>query len=183
MDLYQVIINKYPGLKVDMDFTLKDDGQGPYILSWTNDNPQPTVDEINAEWELVEFERAVSDKKAELNLACSQAILGKFSADVNGITYYFSNDSEAQSNFKDTKALFDDGTIDAMAGGIITWTAYDTNGKVCRIPLNKDQFKPVNIARVMHQNNNVSKLRDDLEKRVDAATSLPEVLAITWEGN
>jgi YHS domain-containing protein len=180
VNAYLAIKHIYPDIKDD-EFVLYDDGTGVIIYQWTSSLQQPSPAELEAAWELVEFDQAVADKKAELNIACKNAITGRFSADVDGVTYWFSNDTEAQSNFKDTKSLFDDGTIDAMAGGIVKWTAYDVNGNVCRIPLNKDQFKPVNIARVMHQNNNVSRLRDDLEPKVDAAKSVPDVQAITWD--
>jgi hypothetical protein len=180
IDVYRAIKHIYPDIKNE-DFMLYDDGTGTVIHQWNSTLQQPTPEEIEAAWEIVEFDQAVADKKAELNAACNQAIMGRFPADVNGVTYYFSNDTEAQSNFKDTKMLFDDGTIDAMAGGTVTWTAYDVDGNVCRIPLTKDTFKPVFIARVMHQNSNVSRLRDDLEKKVDEAIEITEVQAITWD--
>lgn len=127
------------------------------------------------------LQKARESKKAELNMACNRAITGRFSADVNGVTYLFSNDTEAQSNFKDARASFEDGTVDMYMNGEIPWTAYDMDGNVVRLQLTKELFTPVNIARMFHQQNNVSKFRDDLEKKVDLATSVPEVNAITWE--
>jgi hypothetical protein len=181
MSLYLAVKSMYPDIK-DEEFMIYDDGTGEKIIAWTSSTyQQPTNEEMTAQLEIYEFDQAVADKKAELEAACTNAILGRFTADVNGVTYQFSNDAEAQSNFKDSKLLFDDGTIDAMASGTVTWTAYDVDGKRCRITLDKDTFKTVFIARVMHQNNNVSKLRDDLELKVDAAKSVPEVQAITWD--
>lgn len=180
MSLYLAVKHMYPDIK-DSEFTIYDDGTGEKIINWTSSLQQPLESELTAQLEIYEFDNAVADKKAELEAACTRAILGRFTADVNGITYQFSNDSEAQSNFKDTKLLFDDGTIDAMTGGTVTWTAYDVDGNRCRITLNKDQFKTVFIARVKHQNDNVSKLRDDLDIKVDNAKSVPEVQAITWD--
>lgn len=119
-------------------------------------------------------------KDLELNAACEQAIFGRFSAQVDGITYYFSNDSNAQSNFKDAKSSFDDGTVDVYMNGTVPWTAYDENGDVVRLQLNKAQFTPVNIARMFHQQNNVTKYRDDLMKRVKMATTVQEVEAVKW---
>lgn len=121
------------------------------------------------------------EKMAELSQRCNQTILGRFAAQVDGVTYYFSNDTEAQSNFKDAKMSFDDGTVDIYMGGSVPWTAYDENGSVFRLRLTRDQFMPVNIARMFHQQNNVSKLRDDLEPKVDAATKPSEVTNITWD--
>jgi YHS domain-containing protein len=119
-------------------------------------------------------------KIEELDKACSETILGRFAADINGVTYYFSNDAEAQSNFKDTKILFSDGTIDAILGGLVTWTCYDVNGNVMRVQLNKTQFDNVFIARVKHQNDNVSKFRDTLQPQVENATTVEQIELITW---
>jgi hypothetical protein len=53
MTLYEQIIAIYPTLN-ENDFGssgtifLQNDGNGDYIKSWTNSNPQPTQDEINA---------------------------------------------------------------------------------------------------------------------------------------
>jgi len=54
MTLYEKIISIYPTLTVE-DFLpnvgtihLQNDGQGDYIKSWTNSNPQPTEAELNA---------------------------------------------------------------------------------------------------------------------------------------
>lgn len=120
-------------------------------------------------------------KMQELSLACNQSILGRFSAVVDGVTYYFSNDMEAQSNFKDAKLSFADGTVDEYLGGAVPWTCYDTDGKVCRLNLNAEQFQSVYVTRLLHQNGAISKLRDDLQKKVDIAADPSEIEKITWD--
>jgi YHS domain-containing protein len=122
--------------------------------------------------------QAREKKKQELGVACNQAILGKFEAQVDGVSYYFSNDSEAQSNFKDAKLSWVDG--DLMPNDIITWTAYDINDNVVRLDLNKAKFDIVYRAHAQLARDNVSKLRDTLEPQVDAATAPEDVNNIVW---
>jgi YHS domain-containing protein len=176
--LYEAVKHIYPDIN-DNDFTIYDDGTGQRIIEWKTDLTKPNDDELNAAWVDVELSKAKQNKMDELDAACNKTILGRFAATVDGVVYYFSNDTEAQSNFKDTKLLFEDGTIDALLGGVVRWTAYDENGNVNRIQLNKDQFQNVFISRVKHQNDNVSKLRDDLEPKVDSAT-IEEISLIQW---
>ena len=56
MTLYEKIIKIYPSLTMDYFISgnttilLQDDsdGKGPYIKSWTNSNPQPTQEQLDA---------------------------------------------------------------------------------------------------------------------------------------
>jgi hypothetical protein len=179
MGLYSAIKHIYPEINDD-DFIVYDDGTGEVILRWDSELPLPSPELLNSTDIDMELRFIKNLKDEELNKACKEAILGRFSATVDGVLYYFSNDTEAQSNFKDARASFDDGTVDTYMGGSVPWTAYDETGEVVRLNLNKAQFIPVNIARMFHQQNNVSKYRDDLMKKVKMATSPPEVEAITW---
>jgi hypothetical protein len=54
MTLHDKIIKIYPSLTWQ-DFScfngtiqIQNDGEGDYIKSWTNSNPQPTADQLNA---------------------------------------------------------------------------------------------------------------------------------------
>lgn len=54
MTLYEKIIKIYPSLSID-DFNpftgtifLQNDGDGDYIKSWKNSNPQPTQEQLDA---------------------------------------------------------------------------------------------------------------------------------------
>jgi hypothetical protein len=40
--MYQAIMRLYPAAKVGRDFTLQDDGDGPYIKEWNLADPEPT---------------------------------------------------------------------------------------------------------------------------------------------
>jgi YHS domain-containing protein len=119
------------------------------------------------------------NKLKELDQKCKEAILGRFSCDVDGVTYYFSGDTEAQANFADAKSSWMDG--DLLPEDKVPWTAYDTNGNVVRLQLNKAQFDPVNRARVQWKLDCIGKYRDTLIPRVAAAQTVEELQAVTWE--
>ena len=117
-------------------------------------------------------------KLNELKNSCDITIMGKFTATVNGVTYSFSNDFAAQSNFKDAKDAWSNGYIPNTQ--TIKWTAYDSNGNVVRLDLTEEQFDPINIARMTWQLTNVSKLRDTLEPLVNVAQSQLDLDKIKW---
>lgn len=125
--------------------------------------------------EEIKLSAAKQAKIAELNQACNQAIFGRFKSTVNSVDYYFSNDTEAQSNFKDAIWAFQTGKVQS-----ITWTAYDVDGNVVRISLDQASLESVNFDRIVHQNIQVSKLRDTLEPQVKDATDEETVKAIVW---
>lgn len=115
-------------------------------------------------------------KIKELEMACSQTILGEFTTVINGVTYSFSHDEQAQQNFKDAKLAFMSGDITE-----ITWTAYDSNGKVARLQLDDQTFNTVYMAHLNHILSNISKFRDTLQPQVEACTTIDQLNAITWE--
>jgi hypothetical protein len=45
--MYQAIKQLFPGI-ADSEFTLQDDGKGPYIARWDRPEPQPTAEELAA---------------------------------------------------------------------------------------------------------------------------------------
>lgn len=115
-------------------------------------------------------------KKIELNMACNQTILGRFSASINGVTYYFSNDSEAQANFEKADNAFYRGRMTE-----ITWTAYDVDGNVVRIALDEQTFETVYMSHLYHIQLNISKFRDKIMPLLEKAKSEPEINAISWD--
>jgi hypothetical protein len=117
-------------------------------------------------------------KGAELDSACNKAILGRFTAEVDGVTYSFSNDTEAQANFADVKASWMDGDI--LPEDTMPWTAYDADGNVVRLQLNKAQFDPVNKARMQWKLTCISRYRDILMPMVDAAIAPGDLDNIVW---
>ena len=124
---------------------------------------------------IVKVQQAKDSKFNELNNACNMTILGYFTALVNGIEYSFSNDSEAQDNFKD--GLW---ALEGNHATTVKWTAYDVNGDVIRLDLDLVNLNNVNMARLTHKNDQVAKLRDTLEPQLNLATTIDEVKAIMW---
>lgn len=47
MNLHLAIQTLFPGAVLDRDYTLQDDGEGPYISSWNLGAPQPTTAEMS----------------------------------------------------------------------------------------------------------------------------------------
>lgn len=45
--LFNIIKHMFPNIK-DEDFTLKDDGEGVYILEWKSSETQPTIEELDS---------------------------------------------------------------------------------------------------------------------------------------
>lgn len=117
-------------------------------------------------------------KLDELDKSCNETILGNFAYAVNGTTYYFPNDTTAQSNFDKFYIAFKDG----IATSPTNFTCYDavTNGSVCRVAFDETSFPDLYKAHLNHIAYNVSKFRDTLEPQVNACTTVDQVNAITW---
>jgi hypothetical protein len=47
--IFEAVKSLHPSAKPDIDFSLQDDGQGPYIKFWSYESPAPTDAEIEAE--------------------------------------------------------------------------------------------------------------------------------------
>lgn len=114
-------------------------------------------------------------KMKELTYSCEKAIVGQFKAVVDTVEYGFSNDIEAQSNFKD--AMW---ALENNKATTVKWTAYDQIGEVVRLDLDLIKLSDVNISRLTHQQTQVGKFRDMLEPQVKAAVTISEVEAVTW---
>lgn len=114
-------------------------------------------------------------KIAELNQSCNQAIVGRFTSTVNGVSYQFSYDQEAQSNFNGTAAAFSRSYITS-----VVWTAYDVSGNAVRLTLSATDFDTVAKDALNHVNSNISRFRDTLVPQVNSATTVSAVNAIVW---
>jgi hypothetical protein len=141
----------------------------------------PTTRELEFNYDpLFTLEDYKQFKLEELSKKCTETILGRFSSTITdsagvATVYQFSNDTEAQSNFKDGMWALENNKATS-----VTWTAYDANGAVVRISLDLAQLINVNVDRLTHQQMNVSKLRDTLQLQVESALSKAEVEAIVW---
>jgi arabinogalactan endo-1,4-beta-galactosidase len=115
------------------------------------------------------------NKINELRQKCSETILGRFYVELNGTSYGFSNDAEAQANFEKCARVFDKGLATEMV-----WTVYDIEGSVSRLPLTEDLFNIVYMAHLNHINDNIAKFRDFLSPMVLFANTLEEINQVTW---
>jgi hypothetical protein len=122
--------------------------------------------------------RRKASKNVELNKACNADILAGFSHEINGNTYWFSYDMEAQGNFRDGKEVLRDGLVPALP-----WTVREggVNGPYTRIDIDYATMQQLAIVIMNHKVSKISKYRDSLMPLVTAASTPEEVDAITWE--
>jgi hypothetical protein len=131
---------------------------------------------INWKSQDVLLEEAKQAKKGVLNQQCNTAIIGRFSFTyTDGKTYSASCDAEAQSNFEKVDRAFDKGRMTEYL-----WTCYDEADNVCRLSFTPDTFEAFYVAHLEHISTTVNRFRDELEPKVDSATSFDELDAIQW---
>ncbi|MED2040437.1 hypothetical protein P4V58_25445 [Bacillus wiedmannii] len=111
----------------------------------------------------------------ELNQACNKDISGYFDASVGSETYTFSFDAEAQANFIGSLALFNEGLMTE-----VEWTAWKGD-KAHRVTLSREQFMSVAFVAYREKDEKISKLRNVLQPRVEACTTIEEANAIQWD--
>jgi hypothetical protein len=126
----------------------------------------------------LELTRARQKKDRELNKACMDAILEGFTHEIDGVTYWFSYDTEAQGNFRDAKDMLGDGVVESFPWTVRVGGKY---GPYARIPITLAQMKVLAIVIMQHKVNNIGKYRDTLLPIVNSATEVSEVEAVTWE--
>jgi hypothetical protein len=112
-------------------------------------------------------------KIKELNDACENTILGRFSVNLDDTIYEFSYDEQAQSRFNGTASLFNSNLITEVG-----WTSY-LNGARVRITLNKEKFNKVAMAALIHCNTNIEIFNQLLEE-INLATSHEELDSLSW---
>lgn len=120
-------------------------------------------------------DKARQEKILELTSACNKTILGRFTSVVDGVTYLFSNDMEAQANFEKCDRAFEKNRLTELM-----WTAYTTDGEVVRLTFTPETFEPTYIDHLTHIQGTIAKFRDVLMPQVMAATTIEEVEAIKW---
>lgn len=118
-----------------------------------------------------------ANKDAELNAKCNEAILAGFTHVINGVTYWFSYDMEAQGNFRDAKEILSDGIL-----AEVPWTVRIGNkdGEYARVPINLAVMNELTIVIMMHKTEKISKYRDFLMPLVEGATTPEELEEIQW---
>lgn len=121
-------------------------------------------------------QQAREAKMAELDATCNQTILGNFAYTYSdGNTYYFNNDTQAQGNFDKLLNAFDKNLTTSIA-----WTAYTKDGTVARLVFDATSYLTLYEAHLNHIQANISKFRDFLAPKVMAASTVPDIQAITW---
>lgn len=175
MILENAITHIYPNLNPHKDFRIGWDEEkgGYFVLYWDENNPPyPSETQLQEAW----LELIKDDKLTELKIECNIAILGRFIAEVDGVAYQFSCDTEAQMNFEKVDRAFDKGRMTE-----IPWTAYNMDGEVVRVILNVNNFEPVYLGHLFHIQSNIAKLRDELQPRLDSAVTEGEIEGVVWE--
>lgn len=139
------------------------------------ENEKARIENPSFEYNGIDLDEAKAMKMKELNYRCEKTILGYFKATVDTVEYSFSNDIEAQSNFKDGMWALENNEATT-----VKWTCYDVNGNVARLDLDLLKLADVNRARLTHQQTQVSKFRDTLQPQVEVASTIEEVEGIVW---
>jgi hypothetical protein len=162
----------------------------PVILQDGEEIPLDCVEDIpteglyKAKWNGTSWEEgavidhlviAKKQKLSELDSKCKESILGYFKATIDGVEYSFSNDAEAQSNFKDGMWALENNKVTT-----IKWTAYDSTGNIVRLDLDLIKLSDVNVTRLTHQQTMVAKYRDILQPQIELSATVEEVNNITW---
>lgn len=114
-------------------------------------------------------------KKSELSLACQNRILSGFNHTVKGVDYHLSYDREAQNNYQERWQLFQNNMIES-----IVVTGHTLDGEDARLTMNKEQFDKLYLSSVMHKENCIKKLRDDLFPLLDSAKTIQDVESVNW---
>lgn len=139
------------------------------------ENEKVRIENPSFEYNGIDIDEAKAMKMKELSYYCEKTILDRFLATVDTLEYSFSNDMEAQSNFKDGMWALENNKVTS-----IKWTAYDETDSVVRLDLDLVKLSDVNSARLTHQQEQVAKYRDVLEPQVKSATTISEVEAVVW---
>lgn len=168
---------------------LKPDEKGKYKIPFDcteKELPQPNWNPIfnGTDWvdmadvKAMELNNAKRMKNNELNQSCNQAILAGFEHELNGVTYWFSYDMEAQGNFRDAKEALRDGLAN-----ILPWTVREggVDGPYTRVDIDYPTMQELALVIMLHKTEKISRYRDELMPIVEAATEVKEVEAVTWE--
>lgn len=133
----------------------------------------------NGEAVLTEKRRVVeaykNEKDQQLSLICSDTILKGFDYVVEGTSYHFSYDREAQTNFQETYALFQNNALNE-----VRWTASDGTRKL-RLVFTKETFADLYFASVEHKLSCLSHYRDTLKPILDNANTIEAIAAVHWQ--
>ena len=115
-----------------------------------------------------------AEKFKEVSELCKQSILGYFDAEVDGITYQFSFDDEAQRNFTGALALFNKGIVPS-----VEWTAWQ-DGIAKRIILAEPEFLSIVLLAFAHKDSKIARFRNEIQGKIESASTIEEIESIEW---
>jgi hypothetical protein len=99
MNLAQIISYLFPSAVAGKDYTLQDDGQGPYIKTWAFAGAaQPTDAQLTAAEAAAALAAAQATQAVTLSAACQSAITTGFSSAALGTAHAYGSQSTDQSN-------------------------------------------------------------------------------------
>lgn len=64
--LYEAIKHIYPNAVLGKDFSLRDDGEGPFIEVWNIEAPKPSADDLLSAHEAVQLAARISTRRGEI---------------------------------------------------------------------------------------------------------------------
>lgn len=120
----------------------------------------------------LDYYKTIKDK--ELNDACNKSIQSGFDHEINGMTYHFSFDTEAQLNYQGADRLLSSGMVETIDFTVFVDGGYE------RISVNNQEMQGITLAVLKHKASNISKYRDTLMPIVKNATTKEEILAVKW---
>lgn len=115
-------------------------------------------------------ERKINALKEE----CSQRIIDGFEF----MGYKFGFSTSDQSNITSTMMAMQMGLMNE-----IEWTVRTLEGETARVLLNEGNFTEMAKVALAHKENHIKHLRNKLEPKVIACTTLEELNQITWDGD
>lgn len=121
------------------------------------------------------LEAAMNAKQAELNQACSDELTYGYTYTINGTSYRFSFDLDAQANFMASKSLLEAGKVPT-----VPWTAYQDGTARVRIDLSLDDIEGMEMAQFHHKEEIVGKYNDLLINHLYPSVNISQINAITW---
>lgn len=80
--LSSIISAKYPGINLELDCILRDDGGGVYIATWNRPEPKPTIPELEL-WAAANPGLILSPIKKGI-IACLEIVFAKLACEITG---------------------------------------------------------------------------------------------------
>jgi hypothetical protein len=175
MDLRAILQHLFPSAAVGSDYTLRDDGDGPYIDAWNLPEPQPSPEDLAVAWPLVELERQKAITREVMKAACSAAIQAGIVCNALGADHEYPTTLTDQQNLAATVLA---AQVNGAAGEPYKFWCADSGGAWARRPHTAAQILAVGEAVRAH----VVAQQEHYEQKlieIDQATA-ETISTITW---